>query len=101
MTLTLTTERHTERQEIKCDYCNSDALYKYGKTRSGKQRFVCLICGRQFTPEAGKAQVQGKPVCDECGKPMHLYKIEGEVVRFRCSGYPKCRTFKKFRILEE
>lgn len=97
MTLTLT----NEQQGIECDYCNSDALYKYGRTRSGKQRFVCLMCGKQFTPEADKPQVQGKPVCDKCGKPMHLYKIEGGVVRFRCSGYPVCRTFKKFRIVEE
>ncbi len=97
----MTTIVTTGEQEVKCDSCNSDALYKYGKIRNGKQRFICLMCGKQFTPDAGKTHIQGKPICPECGKTMNLYKIEGEVIRFRCSGYPKCRTFKKFRIVEE
>jgi len=48
-----------------------------------------------------KQEIQGKPICPECGKPMHLYKIEGEIIRFRCSGYPVCKTFRKFKITEE
>jgi len=97
----MTTILMTGGQEVKCTSCNSDALYKYGKIRSGKQRFICLMCGKQFTPGSERLEAKGKPVCPECGRPMHLYKIEGEVIRFRCSAYPACKTFKKFRIKEE
>lgn len=51
-------------------------------------------------PWRKKQEIQGKPICPECGNLMHLYKIEGEVIRFRCSGYPECKTFKKFMIKE-
>lgn len=86
--------------EIKCPFCGSEAIYKYGRSWTGKQRFLCLICERQFTVGAKKLEVAGKPLCPKCGRPMHLYKIEGEVIRFRCSGYPECKTFKKFKIKE-
>lgn len=60
-----------------------------------------MMCGMQFTKDAKKLAVKGKPVCSACGKSMNVYKIEGEVIRFRCSGYPKCREYRKFRIKEE
>jgi transposase-like protein len=87
--------------EISCPICNSEAIYKYGRTKTGKQRFQCLICGRQFSHGAKKQEIQGKPICLVCGKPMHLYKIEGELIRFRCSDYPVCKAFRKFKIKEE
>ncbi len=86
---------------INCPFCNSEAFYKFGKTKNENQRFRCLMCNRQFSQGGKKLEVQGKPICDKCNNPMHLYKIEGEVVRFRCSNYPKCKTFKKFKIQEE
>lgn len=85
---------------LRCPICNADVTYKYGKTKTGKQRFQCLMCGKQFSQDAKKHEVQGKPICPECGKVMYLYKIEGEIIRFRCSGYPVCKTFKKFKIKE-
>jgi len=91
----------TRVPETRCPSCDSEALYKYGKLRSGKQRFLCLMCGKQYTRDPKKIIAQGKPICQECGKTMHLYKIEGDVIRFRCSGYPGCKTFKKFRMKEE
>ncbi len=90
-----------EELKIICPSCNSDAVYRYGKIKTGKQRFMCIICGNQFTPGASKSQVKGKPVCPECGKQMNVYKLEGNVIRFRCSGYPVCKTFKKFIMKEE
>jgi ssDNA-binding Zn-finger/Zn-ribbon topoisomerase 1 len=90
-----------ERTETECPACGNDALYRYGKTKAGNQRFMCLMCGTQFTPGAKKRPVKGKPVCRECGKQMNIYKIEGDVIRFRCSGYPECRTFRKFTMKEE
>lgn len=97
----LTTQTVIRDEEIKCPSCDSDAVYKYGRTWTGKQRFLCMMCGMQFTGNAGKATVKGKPACPKCGKPMNLYKIEGYIIRFRCSGYPECRTFKKYIMKEE
>jgi putative transposase len=33
---------------IKCRYCKSDKVWKYGKNRSGVQRFKCAVCGKVF-----------------------------------------------------
>jgi len=90
-----------EDDEIKCPACDCDAVYKYGRAWTGKQRFLCMMCGMQFTDDAKKATVKGKPLCPQCGKAMNLYKIEGDIVRFRCSVYPDCKTYKKYRMKEE
>jgi len=49
---------------------------------------------------AKKSPVKGKPACPACRKPMNVYKLESDVIRFRCSGYPVCKTFKKFIMKE-
>lgn len=86
---------------VSCPICDSEAIYKYGKTKTGKQRYQCLMCGRQFSYDAKKQEIKGKPICPVCGNTMHLYKIEEDVIRFRCSDYPVCKTFRKFKIKEE
>jgi transposase-like protein len=84
--------------ETKCPICESEALYKNGKTETGKQRFLCLLCGRQFSPGARRKEIRNRPDCPNCGSPMHFYKREHLAVRLRCSGYPECRTFLKIQI---
>jgi transposase-like protein len=91
---------NTDNGDIKCPTCNSDALYRYGRSRKGRQRFLCLLCGRQFVPGAERKEAKIKCYCDECGKKMHVYKREKNFLRFRCSGYPECRVFKKIEIKE-
>lgn len=90
-----------EQLKLKCPDCASEAIYKYGKAWTGKQRFVCMICRRQFTLFNERMEVKGKPDCPNCGKGMHLYKREEGAIRFRCSGYPGCRTFKKTKAEEK
>jgi len=90
-----------EMTGLKCPVCQGDALYHNGRIRNGKRRYLCLICGRQFTPDATKPVVTGKPSCTTCGRPMNVYMIEGPIIRFRCSGYPGCRTFRKYSMTEE
>ena len=85
----------------RCPSCESEALYKYGKTRTGRQRFLCLMCGMQFTPDSRRAYAKGKPTCPLCGRQMNLYLVEYPIIRFRCSGYPQCRQYRKFRMTEE
>ncbi len=97
----ITDTARLDATEIHCPSCDSDAIYRNGKIKTGAQRFLCLVCGTQFTPTARKSPVKGKPTCPECGKPMNVYKIEGLIIRFRCSGYPVCKTFRKFTMKEE
>lgn len=86
---------------VRCTSCGSEAVYRYGKAWTGKQRFLCLICGKQFTLGAERARVSGRPYCPSCGQLMHLYKREEGAIRFRCSKYPACKTFKKITIKKE
>lgn len=91
---------HSEIDEPKCPSCGYDAVYKYGKAWTGKRRFLCKMCGKQFTESLGRATVKDRPLCGECGSHMNLYKTDGNMIRFRCSHYPACRTFKKFIICQ-
>lgn len=84
----------------KCPGCKSEALYKYGKSFSGKQRYLCLSCNRQFVEGSSRYLCSERPLCKTCGKPMHLYRREKSLMRFRCSDYPKCRTYLKISTVE-
>jgi len=86
--------------EISCPGCHSKAAYRYGKTRQGKQRYVCLMCGRQFTPEKHRCEITDRPVCPICGRKMHCYRRYAGTLRFRCAGYPDCREYKKIALKE-
>lgn len=79
----------------KCPRCKSDALYKFGKTKNGKQRYQCQVCNRQFVLGKTRLEVKKRPACPGCGKPMHIYMRTDAYVRFRCSNYPICKTFHK------
>jgi len=89
-----------EDTELRCPNCNSEAVYKHGKTKAGKQRFLCLLCKKQFTPQGLRKQLFNRPLCPVCGNKMHLYMRKGITVRFRCSAYPICKTFLKIEMGE-
>jgi hypothetical protein len=93
-------EKNLGNAEVKCS-CGSDAVYRYGKIKGGKQRFVCLMCGRQFVIDSSRNEVLNKPLCSICGRHMNLYKREKSALRFRCSGYPECRVYRKVMMQEE
>ena len=97
----MNTVQEKTKADIPCPTCNSEVVYRYGQAWTGKQRFICVICGKQFTDGSKVSGVTGKPKCPVCGKSMHIYKIEGDLIRFRCSGYPACKNFRKFRMIEE
>ncbi|MGC8491212.1 MAG: IS1/IS1595 family N-terminal zinc-binding domain-containing protein [Syntrophobacteraceae bacterium] len=88
-----------DKTSVKCPKCNSEAVYRYGKTRHGKQRFRCLLCGRQFGDGAANG-LATRPACPSCGKKMHIYRKGATEIRFRCSAYPACRTFTKIGVQE-
>ncbi len=96
-----TTSPVADINEPKCPSCGCDAVYKYGKAWTGKQRFLCRMCGRQFTESLRRIIVKGKPLCPKCDSHMNLYMTQGNIIRFRCSHYPACRTFTKYNVVAE
>lgn len=80
-------------QTIKCPECGSEAFNRYGKTSSGKKRFICLVCGRQFVVDSYRYKVKNRPKCPRCGKKMYCYNRKPDTIRFRCSAYPDCKTY--------
>ena len=94
-------EKSVTRAEVECPRCGSDAIYRYGRTHSGKPRFICILCRRQFSAGIKKCEFQNKPSCPLCGRSMHIYKREKGSIRFRCSAYPQCKTYKKIVVGED
>ena len=86
---------HALNSKIRCPRCNSDAWYKYGKTKNQKDRYLCLVCNRQFVPGTKREEPVARPTCPTCGKTMHVYMRNSRYTRFRCADYPECRTFLK------
>jgi len=81
---------------IECPKCRSRAVYRNGKTYYHIQRYLCLMCGRQFVPGRRRDYGGPRPQCPVCGAKTHVFKRkEGKGTVFRCSRYPLCRTYVK------
>lgn len=83
------------RRDLHCPACSARTLQRYGRTGAGKQRCLCVRCGRQFTLLKTRREIKTKPNCPKCKTPMHLYRREAQILRFRCAKYPQCRTYIK------
>lgn len=84
------------QNKVECPNCLSRAVYRNGKTYYHLQRYICLICGRQFVPGHHRDFPKNRPICPTCGAQMHLFKrTKDGYATFRCSGYPECRTYVK------
>jgi transposase-like protein len=90
-------DSESDEHDIRCPFCNSNAFYRYGKIKTGKQRYLCIICGKQFSIGGKRKEMFKKPGCPKCGSIMYVYRREGQIIRFRCSHYPACRTFLKIK----
>jgi transposase-like protein len=85
----------------KCPACGSEAIYRYGHIKNGKQRFRCMVCGRQYVLGVVRAKKENRPDCPQCGLKMHLYMHHEKAMRYRCSDYPRCKTYKKISLLRK
>lgn len=83
---------------LQCPRCHSDALYSYGRIKSGKQRYLCLLCNRQFVPGAERREIRNRPECPLCGSKTHVYMRNGTTIRFRCANYPECKGYIKQKV---
>lgn len=88
-------DRSDKGDKVCCPECGSFAVYRYGRSHTAKQRYICLMCKRQFIPGFERAYPKNRPFCPKCGQPMHLYKRSAMLTVFRCSGYPGCRSYVK------
>ena len=79
----------------KCPNCGSDAYYRYGRTKNNKRRRLCLVCDRQYVVENSWKEDPKRPNCPVCREPMHVYRRQETLTRYRCRNYPKCREFVK------
>lgn len=93
--MTLATAPERRAAGITCPKCGSEAHYRYGRSRQGKQRFLCIVCDRQFVLNPEHVPIANKPLCAACGARMYMYKRDRDIMRFRCSRYPACRTYAK------
>ncbi len=82
-----------EFSDLRCPSCGSSAFYGYGRSRTGKKRFLCLMCGMQFTRGLSAPKQDTRPRCPLCNSTMNVYMREERFTRYRCSGYPECRSF--------
>lgn len=80
---------------IRCPSCQGEAVNKYGRTQGGKQRYLCLVCGRQFVRDKPWQDTKNRPRCPLCGGKMHIYITDEDITRYRCARYPSCRGFTK------
>ena len=83
---------------LRCPRCQSDVLYSYGRIRNGKQRYLCVLCNRQFVPDRSKPPITDRPNCPQCGGNMHVYRHEQHSIRFRCARYPSCKGYAKAEV---
>jgi len=79
-------------ERIACPKCASHALYRFGHV-SGLQRYLCLMCGRQFIPGHERVFSPPRLTCAACGAGMHLFKKMTDGRVFRCARYPVCHTY--------
>lgn len=94
-------EMNKREEHLTCPACGSTALYRFGFSPAGRQKYLCLICSRQFVLNPGRMQYPNKPICRACGSVMYLYKNNEGGISFRCSGYPVCRNYRKESFVHE
>lgn len=82
---------------VGCPKCRNDGRHRYGYIGMGKQRLICLLCGRLFFPSVIRKQWKNKPDCPACGKRMYFYQQGKGYFRFRCSDYPSCKQYLKVK----
>lgn len=91
------------KKKIRCPRCNSEAIYRYGKSKSGKERYLCILCKRQFILKSEEKEMVKTQMCELCGGKMYVYMRDEtrNIMRFRCSKYPLCKNYIVLKIKKE
>ena len=73
--------------QIHCPKCNNNhSFYRYGKDKSGFQKYLCRKCGHQFVADAPAARPRKRPYpsCPVCGKATFLHHDMEHYSNYRC-----------------
>ena len=74
---------------VYCPKCNNNhSFYRYGKDKSGFQKFLCRKCNHQFVPDKPKSKSfrsNKYPSCPKCGKASFLHHDYLCYSNFRCA----------------
>ena len=69
-----------ERKTIVCPYCNIDKVYKNGRTKDDKQRYICRECHKSFSDNNTSIVYKSKHTYDDWIKfidcELHGYTLE-------------------------
>ena len=74
---------------ICCPDCFSKDLHKYAKNRTGKQKYRCKNCLRQFTLNSNTKPKLNYPKCPICDAGTFLHHDYEHYCRFKCNS-KKC-----------
>jgi transposase-like protein/DNA-directed RNA polymerase subunit RPC12/RpoP len=75
---------------IKCPKCNNKhSFYRYGKDKSGYQKYLCRKCNHQFAPDNPNSRASKHPRCPMCNKASFLHHDHKYYSNYRC-GDKKC-----------
>jgi putative transposase len=72
---------------LQCPRCQCKYLHRFGHDRDGFQKYQCVGCKHQFSPEKPVRQKKPKVICPLCGRAMYPYKSFTGYVRYRCAAY--------------
>lgn len=67
---TLAEHHYTEPQPIRCKWCGSEDIMKYG-SRKGVQEYICQKCGRKFT--AKDAPYKKQTPAEQIGAALNMF----------------------------
>ncbi len=84
---------------VKCPKCNSENIYKYGKTPQGQQKYQCKLCNRQFTLSS-KAKSRKYPECPKCGQSTFLHHDYKFYSNYRCSNKKCNHSFNFIKVAD-
>ncbi len=76
--------------QIRCPKCNNNQnFYRYGKDKTGNQKYLCRECGHQFAPDTpagnpGRPRQRSYPSCPVCRKAMFLHHDKQYYSNYRC-----------------
>ena len=75
----------------RCPKCNNNQNFsKYGKDKSGNQKYLCKVCKHQFAPTSNLKTIRKKyPPCPKCGKASFIHHDYTDYTNYRC-GDKKC-----------
>ncbi len=79
----------SKKINLTCPECYHNDLHKYGKNKSGKQKFLCKNCHRQFTSDSHNKPKLNYPKCPVCGAGTYLHHDYEHYSRFKCNS-KKC-----------